>query len=139
MIGLLILLAVAAMAGFVWLGRNPRALKQGQWRPALGVVATALVVAAAAFGIRGGWLPAAALLLGGLAVAAGARARLPQKRSAGVSDAEARSILGVGPEATTSEIKDAYARLIRRTHPDAGGSAGLAAQLNAARDRLLRS
>ncbi|HET6970801.1 MAG TPA: molecular chaperone DnaJ, partial [Phenylobacterium sp.] len=31
----------------------------------------------------------------------------------------------------------AYARLIRAVHPDKGGTAGLAAQLNAARDRML--
>jgi len=29
-------------------------------------------------------------------------------------------------------------RLMRRVHPDAGGAEGLAVQLNAARERLLR-
>ena len=42
------------------------------------------------------------------------------------------------PEATPDEIQAAYVRLMRRVHPDAGGAAGLASQLNAARDRLLR-
>ncbi|HQP19187.1 MAG TPA: DnaJ domain-containing protein, partial [Phenylobacterium sp.] len=55
-----------------------------------------------------------------------------------LGDAEARSILGVGPQATTAEIQAAYARLMRVAHPDAGGTDGLAAQLNAARDRLLK-
>ena len=50
----------------------------------------------------------------------------------------ARSILGVRPGATPAEIESAYRRLIRRAHPDQGGSDGLAAQLNAARDRLLK-
>lgn len=54
-----------------------------------------------------------------------------------MSLAEARSTLGVGPEAGETEIRAAYDRLIRRVHPDAGGAPGLAAQLNAARDRLL--
>ncbi|HEX8232215.1 MAG TPA: molecular chaperone DnaJ [Caulobacteraceae bacterium] len=135
-----ILVALAVVAALVWLGRNPRALKQGQWRPALGVIAVALIAGAAAFGVRGGWLPAVGLLLGGLAAAGAARGRLPPAHQQdAMSDAEARATLGVGPAATEAEIKDAYARLIRRTHPDAGGSAGLAAQLNAARDRLLRS
>jgi curved DNA-binding protein CbpA len=55
-----------------------------------------------------------------------------------MSLAEARSILGVGPTATRAEIKAAYARLMQVAHPDKGGTDGLAAQLNAARDRLLK-
>jgi curved DNA-binding protein CbpA len=55
-----------------------------------------------------------------------------------MSAAEARSILGVEPTATPQDIKAAYARLIQRAHPDKGGTTGLAAQLNAARDRLLK-
>jgi DnaJ-class molecular chaperone len=55
-----------------------------------------------------------------------------------MSDAEARRILGVGPAATREEIQAAYTRLMRAVHPDKGGTAGLAAQLNAARDRLLK-
>ena len=51
---------------------------------------------------------------------------------------EARSILGVGAEANAVEIEAAYRRLMLRAHPDHGGSTGLAAQLNAARDRLLK-
>jgi hypothetical protein len=47
------------------------------------------------------------------------------------------AILGVGPQASKAEIQAAYSRLIRMAHPDKGGTAGLAAQLNAARDRLL--
>jgi hypothetical protein len=55
-----------------------------------------------------------------------------------LSESEARSILGVGPDATSNEIQAAYSRLMRSVHPDRGGTDGLAAQLNAARDRLLR-
>ena len=51
---------------------------------------------------------------------------------------EARSILGVPADASQDEIKEAYARLMRMAHPDKGGTSGLAAQLNAARDRLLK-
>lgn len=51
---------------------------------------------------------------------------------------QARSLLGVGPEATTAEINAAWRRLMGRAHPDQGGTEGLAAQLNAARDALLK-
>ena len=53
-----------------------------------------------------------------------------------MSLAQARAILGVGPAATAADIREAYTRLMRRAHPDHGGTSGLAAQLNAARDRL---
>jgi curved DNA-binding protein CbpA len=55
-----------------------------------------------------------------------------------LSLSEARAILGVGPEATLAEVKAAYTRLIQLAHPDKGGTQGLAAQLNAARDRLIK-
>jgi curved DNA-binding protein CbpA len=55
-----------------------------------------------------------------------------------MSAADARSILGVAADATPEQIRSAYARLMQRAHPDKGGTAGLAAQLNAARDRLLK-
>ena len=55
-----------------------------------------------------------------------------------LGDQEARSILGVGPDASEADIQAAYGRLMRLAHPDKGGTDGLAAQLNAARDRLLK-
>ncbi len=56
-----------------------------------------------------------------------------------MSPAEAYQILGLSPGATPVEIQAAYRRLIQRLHPDHGGSAYLATQLNQARDLLLRS
>jgi curved DNA-binding protein CbpA len=44
----------------------------------------------------------------------------------------------VSDQASRAEIETAYRRLMQMAHPDRGGSAGLAAQLNAARDRLLK-
>ena len=51
---------------------------------------------------------------------------------------KAREILGVGPDATEEEIRAAHRRLMKVAHPDVGGSAWLAKQLNLARDTLLR-
>ncbi len=51
---------------------------------------------------------------------------------------KAREILGLGPNATEEEIRAAHRRLMKVAHPDVGGSAWLAKQLNLARDTLLR-
>jgi hypothetical protein len=51
---------------------------------------------------------------------------------------DARDLLGVTPEADRDTVVAAHRRLIARNHPDNGGTAGLAARLNAARDVLLK-
>jgi len=50
---------------------------------------------------------------------------------------EARKLLGVGEGASADDIRAAHRQLIAKVHPDAGGSAGLATQVNAARDALI--
>ena len=63
----------------------------------------------------------------------------PPERSAGAMDERtALEILGLAPDAREAEIKSAHRRLMASCHPDHGGSAYLAAQLNRARDYLLR-
>jgi curved DNA-binding protein CbpA len=54
-----------------------------------------------------------------------------------MSRSDAASMLGVSPTANRSEVDAAYRRLMVRVHPDLGGAAGLAAQLNAARATML--
>lgn len=49
---------------------------------------------------------------------------------------EAYRVLGLPTGASTAEVRDAYRRLIRRVHPDMGGSDQLTALINAARDVL---
>ncbi len=56
-----------------------------------------------------------------------------------LSEAEARAILGLAADASASDVETAYRRLMLRVHPDRGGTAAMASQLNAARDRLARS
>ena len=50
---------------------------------------------------------------------------------------EAYQILGLEPGASQEEIHQAWRRLIKGVHPDSGGSAFLATQINTARDILL--
>ena len=58
-------------------------------------------------------------------------------RSSDMTYERAYQILGLSPGASEQEIKRAYHALIKKVHPDQGGSAMLAAQINQARDLLL--
>jgi DnaJ-domain-containing protein 1 len=60
----------------------------------------------------------------------------PPKKTEMTRD-EALAILGLTEGATDDEVRVAYAALIKKVHPDQGGSAYLAARVNLARDRLL--
>ena len=55
----------------------------------------------------------------------------------GMRPAEARELLNIHVGATADEIRAAHRRMMARVHPDAGGSAGLATRVNAARDILI--
>lgn len=55
----------------------------------------------------------------------------------GMSEEEAYQTLGLRPGATEEEIRAAHRSLMKRVHPDLGGSAGLATRLNLAKERLL--
>lgn len=124
----------------VWLGRGKPVLKRREWRFIAGAFAIACFAAAAYVGVRGGWGKSIVLVVLGLWLAVSTRrtGMAPPPTSGKISDSEARSILGVGPQASEAEIREAYGRLMRMAHPDKGGTSGLAAQLNAARDRLLK-
>jgi hypothetical protein len=60
-----------------------------------------------------------------------------EPRSAAITREEALDILGLKEGADEDAIRAAHRRLMKTAHPDHGGSAWLAARINAARDFLL--
>ncbi|WP_338005340.1 J domain-containing protein [Natronoglomus mannanivorans] len=68
------------------------------------------------------------------------RTRDPRDRSprtsSGPTRAEARDVLGVGPDADESEIKRAYRETVKEVHPDRGGDEATFKRVTAAYDRL---
>jgi len=66
---------------------------------------------------------------------AGEEAQSPLSRE--FSQDQAYKVLGLEAGCTEEDIRKAYHRLIKRVHPDSGGSSALMAQVTEARDKLL--
>jgi len=134
----LLVLAVIALAILIVVGRQQGAFRiDPRVGPALAALAAAAVALATA--LRGQWIASIVLIVVSGYFGAGLR-RGARRSDLGepMRPDEAREILGVGDAADRPEIEAAYRRLMLRAHPDRGGSTGLAAKLNAARDRLLK-
>lgn len=141
---MLYLLLGAAILVFLLWPKGRRFLNGDGWRVGAGAASIAAFAGAAYATIRGSW--GTGIVLGVIALWSVTEARrrpvirreIVHPPKAELSLSEARALLGVGPEATLAEVKAAYNRLIQMAHPDKGGTEGLAAQLNAARDRLIK-
>ncbi|MFZ5669946.1 MAG: molecular chaperone DnaJ [Pseudomonadota bacterium] len=136
-----LLLGIAVFALLVWTGRKARpTLAKPEFRIAAGALSGLAMAAGALLAVTGRVMPGVVIGGAGLVLAATARG-LPwfgARRSDPAEVVEARDILGVPATASREEIIAAHARLIRALHPDVGGTTGLAARLNAARDTLLK-
>ena len=137
----LVALGLIVLCGLVWLGR--RQTRSTFDRRLLRAVFSALAaLGAVVCGLRGIW-PGSLLLLALVAWLAAKDSAVgsPPRADGGgdITAREALAVLGLADGAGRAEIVATYRRLMRRAHPDHGGTPGLAARLNAARDRLLRA
>jgi hypothetical protein len=134
-----LLVAGVVVALVLWGSGARRLLRNARWRITSGALSVGVFAAAAFMAARGGWVKGLLLAVIGLMLALSSR--WPRGAApvapATMSPEQARAMLGVGPTASAAEIRAAYTRLMRRAHPDQGGTTGLATQLNLARDRLL--
>jgi hypothetical protein len=133
-----LVLGAIAIWALIRLGRHSERRGRAEWRVAATLFSAVLIGGGVLLAFRGAWLPAAGLVGAGLWLTVASRQRVVAARSEAMSEAEARSLLGVPPTATPQEINTAWKRLMGRAHPDQGGTEGLASRLNAARDRLLK-
>ena len=111
------------------------------------VLIGALIVAGAVYFLTRagfGWAAVGLVLLYSAARRLGSRAR-PEHREASPDDQtkprmsreEAYQVLGLEPGASPERIRDEYKRLMKKMHPDQGGTNYLAARINEAKDVLL--
>jgi hypothetical protein len=133
-----LVLGAIALWALVRLGRQGDGARRGQWRITATLFSAVLMAGGALAAFRGSWILGGALISAGLYLTVASRQRTVAPRAEGMTDSEARSVLGVPANATTREINAAWKRLMGRAHPDQGGTQGLASRLNAARDHLLK-
>ena len=133
-----LVLAGIVVWALIRLGRQTEGPRRGHWRVAATLVSAALLVGGVLALTKGAWVSGAGLVGAALWLVVASRMRTAAVKREAIGDAEARSILGVGTGASPEQVNAAWRRLMGRAHPDQGGTEGLAAKLNAARDRLLR-
>ena len=129
-----VVLGVVAVAGLILI-----LVRFGHWLALAGAAVLAVLVRI------GPPLFRALSLLGGLRArsgrentrAAGAQSSPPPARPRPMLRTEALEVLGLSEGATAEEVRRAYRDLMKKVHPDTGGSTYLAKKLNEAKDVLL--
>jgi len=133
-----LVLAAIAVWALIRLGRQGERAGRGHWRITATVFAAVMVAGGVLALSKGSWLFGGGLIGAGLWLIVSSRQRTVAPRAEGMTDSEARAILGVSADASKAEINTAWKKVMARAHPDTGGTEGLAARVNAARDHLLK-
>ena len=151
LIGALLLLALGVMIGPP-VRRYLARITAGNWRPGAGTLGLAALAAGLFVAVRGDWPVGLGLAIVGILALMGARRSTGFRftfrtgpsgpgasptAGAAMSRQDAADMLGIAVDADAATVQAAYLKQIRRAHPDAGGTPGLAAQLNRARDVLM--
>lgn len=131
--GLLGVLIIGVVGWLVWTGRMARpSMRQ--------MAALTLALAGGAIALRGGMLVGGGMAIVGLAWLMRTPTPARQRAQPIMDDPrvrEALDLLGLAPDVDRAAVVEAHRRLIARNHPDAGGTAALARNINGARDYLL--
>ena len=141
-----LLLTVGALIGLAWMFANMKSRQAAQsLRIILGLLGVILGAVLTLRGLPVAGVPVLTAALGLLVVAlnGGPRARVGggaargASPTGGMSRKEAAEVLGVALDASPEEIRKAHRELMKKVHPDAGGSDALAARVQQAKDILL--
>ncbi|MFC4724125.1 J domain-containing protein [Glycocaulis abyssi] len=101
----------------------------------MGILGVPMVLAGIGFLLTGTWRGRPGFGRGGQDGTGRAQSRASQSES--MSIAEARATLGVEPGASPEDIQRAYREMMKKVHPDTGGSGALARRVQMARDLLI--
>jgi hypothetical protein len=133
-----LVLAAIAVWALIRLGRQGERAGRGHWRVTATLFAAVMIGGGVLAVSKGAWLFGGGLVVAGLWLIVASRIRAVAPRAQGMTDNEARAILGVSADASRAQINTAWKKVMARAHPDTGGTEGLAARVNAARDHLLK-
>jgi hypothetical protein len=133
-----LVLAAVAVWALIRLGRQGERAGRGHWRVTATLFSAVMFAGGLLALLKGSWVLGGGLVAASLWLTVASRQRAVAPRAEGMTDGEARAILGVSADASKAQINAAWKKVMARAHPDQGGTQGLAARVNAARDHLLK-
>jgi DnaJ-domain-containing protein 1 len=138
--GTVVLLALLGMAFWFSQQKTEHAARMVRILLGSGALLAGVLITLRGSGVLGAPIGLFGLSLLGVAVrgrAAGGHSNTPTSANPRMDVEQAREILGVAAGASEAEIRQAHRELMKKLHPDVGGSSTLARQVQEARDVLL--